>query len=744
MPRSLVSTWSSSRESRAAVADAWFESPLLRVLDARGRADLRAAATPRTLGRGGVAFVPGEPADTLWFVGSGVVTLTSVNSARSLGPRAHFGVEALVRGARRGSRAEAESESSLLEVPVAALRRVLARAGEQLTLAREEAAAHRQAFIALLGETPLGQGIDEAVLGGLVGELREERRERGEALFEANQPATAAFLVARGLLALGGDAGRVYAARGDWVALEQTLGGDCYGVSAQALGEVVALAVPAAALRTLERRDPAALARQRARDRARDTKQLRVEHLLHARATRHAFHELERLESAGSLLSIELDACVRCGHCTVACADAHGTPRLERRGEKVALVLADTSGSPRTSAFLFPQACQHCKDPVCLAECPTGAIGRDAAGAVHLREDLCTGCGACAKACPWDAIRMSERSEPHAPGASALVATKCDQCAGRDGPECVSACPTGALFRADPARDFVELRSALGAAGAGAQRRPARASFARWLMVGACMPPLVAIAGLHAAPERWPVASGVLAAAATLLLAAHAAVKRVTRVRAFVQKRLLPRLGGGLAPLVRAHSMLGVLAAALVLWHTGARLSAGVHGALALVFWLLAAAGGFGALVYRVLPARLTRLERRSSLPDDHPVELDALRQRLFSTLSDQNPAMKELARRVLVPYARAPWGPFALILSGRTLSEEEARVTALVERLLAGRKSERLSGARELVTTSVAWRALVARRLLETALGAWLPAHLVLALLFFVLLAVHVIGVSR
>ncbi len=725
------------------MAEAWFESALLRVLDARGRADIRAAGTVRRLTVGGVAFVPGEPADTLWFVGSGSIAVTSAGSVRCLGPRAHFGTEALLSGATRSTRATAEAESELLEVPVTALRRVIARAGEEGALAREEAAARRQAFVALLRETPLGQGFDEATLAALTGELREERCARGSALFEADQPATRAFLLVRGLVVLGSGPEREYAARGDFLAIDATLRGGTYGTRAEALGEVVTLAVPAAALQAFERRDRTALSRQRARDQARGTRQQRVQHLLHARATRHAFHELERLESARSLLTIELDSCVRCGHCAWACADAHGAPRLERRGEKIVLALGDAAGTTDARALLFPQACQHCKDPVCLAECPTGAIGRDAEGAVHLREDLCTGCGACAKACPWDAIRMTER-EPHAPGASALVATKCDLCAGRAGPECVSACPTGAIFRAEPTRDFVELRGALGGGARAATPRPTRRQAWRGVAYAACLPALLAIASLGSAPSRARMESGVLATVVLLALAAHAAVKRLAPVRAFLRRRLLRRLGGGLGPLVALHSVLGLLSTALVLWHTGGRFSHGAKGALALVFWLLAAAGGFGALVYRVLPARLTRLERRSLLPEEQPLELEALEQRLFAGLSEQNAAMKELARRVLVPYAMAAWGPFALILSGRSLAEEETALSARIGRLLGGRNSARLVGASELVKTSVALRALAARRLLEGALGAWLPAHLVLAVLFFALLAVHVVGVSR
>jgi Fe-S-cluster-containing dehydrogenase component len=725
--------------------EAWFESPLLRVLDARGRADVRTAGTLRRLAPGAVAFVPGDPADTLWFIGSGSVALISSSSERRLGPREFFGTEALVRGEARSARACVAAESSLFEVPVSALRRVLGRAGAEATLARAEAHARRQAFSSLLAETPLGQGLTESELTALTAELREERREGGESLCVEGAPARAAFLVARGLVELGSKAAPGYAARGDIVGLEALLRGEAHAERATALGDVLVLALPASSLRELARRNHPAVQRQQERDRARSAKQKRVHELARARATRHAFHELERLESARSLLAIELDSCVRCGHCAWACAEAHGTSRLERRGDRAMLALPDASGALATRALLFPQACQHCKDPVCLVECPTGAIGREADGAVLLRDDLCTGCGACAKACPWDAIRMAPRGATAEPGASALLATKCDLCRDGDSPECVSACPTGAMFRAEPERDFVELRGALGVGEKPAvSNAPAPWTPARVVLLAATLPPLVALAAVGAAGERWRGVAGVLACVLSLLAGAHVLVKRVRPVRAWLRVRVLPALRRGLRPLVVAHSLLGLAAALLVLVHTRGRVPHSASGALALSFWLLAALGVLGAIAYRVVPARLSRLERRGTLPEDHPAELEGLNQQLFSGLSDQNPALKELARRVLVPYARASLGGLLLVLSGRTLAAEEAKLVARVHGLLRGQKSARLTGAETLIGTAVAIRALAARRLLERALGAWLPAHQLLAILFGALLLLHLVAVLR
>ena len=167
--------------------------------------------------------------------------------------------------------------------------------------------------------------------------------------------------------------------------------------------------------------------------------------------TTHLFQDVYRLRVARSLLVIDQDSCIRCGHCAWSCADVHadGVSRLVRRGEKVA--------APKTAPLLVPNSCQHCKNPACMIDCPTGAIGRDARGEVFIREDLCTGCGSCAKACPWENIAL-------APRADALpfpaVAVKCDLCKGSaDGPACVSVCPTEAITRIHPNDALLELRS---------------------------------------------------------------------------------------------------------------------------------------------------------------------------------------------------------------------------------------------------------------------------------------------
>jgi len=148
---------------------------------------------------------------------------------------------------------------------------------------------------------------------------------------------------------------------------------------------------------------------------------------------------------------IDLNSCVRCDDCVSACAATHGgDPRFRREGEPF-------------GTWMVANACMHCKDPVCMVGCPTGAIRRDReSGSVVINDLTCIGCATCANSCPYDNITMvSIRDlagrtilDENGSGQPIMKATKCDLCTGRPGgPACVQACPNGSLSRVD-FRDF--------------------------------------------------------------------------------------------------------------------------------------------------------------------------------------------------------------------------------------------------------------------------------------------------
>jgi CRP-like cAMP-binding protein/Fe-S-cluster-containing hydrogenase component 2 len=143
-----------------------------------------------------------------------------------------------------------------------------------------------------------------------------------------------------------------------------------------------------------------------------------------------------------SVLLIDLTTCVQCDECVRGCSDAHGgVPRFVREGE-------------RLGNWLIPTACYQCTDPVCMIDCPTGAISRESGTLVvtinppdHPTRG-CIACNGCVERCPWSNIVYTPVDPPFGPRQVDKRATKCDLCHDRpEGPACVQMCPHGSAVR---------------------------------------------------------------------------------------------------------------------------------------------------------------------------------------------------------------------------------------------------------------------------------------------------------
>src|SRR5262245_37705816 len=261
----------------------------------------------------------------------------------------------------------------------------------------------------------------------------------------------------------------------------------------------------------------------------------------------------------------------------------YGVSRLVRRGDKIVARVRETEAA---QSLLLPNSCQHCENPACMVDCPTGAIGRDPEGEVFIRDALCTGCSACAKACPWDNIQMAPRPEGAArpagqPGEYADIAVKCDECRDYESPACVSSCPTSSIFRVNPTTDIAEVRALFGRRDDPTAALPARSSGAIPVFSAA----LAAIAiglvgwvmrgrGLFLPGRGWGYAAGIAAAAGMALLLAYSAPKRLTRLwmRKRDGARTEVRAKSRVEPQLHLHLAIGLVTVGLALAHAPPKL----------------------------------------------------------------------------------------------------------------------------------------------------------------------------
>jgi len=152
------------------------------------------------------------------------------------------------------------------------------------------------------------------------------------------------------------------------------------------------------------------------------------------------------LTDAKGVLLHDVSRCVSCKRCELACSefkDGAASSYLAR--VKVARNMGVAGGANYSDASIEGKygnfrvqadTCKQCPHPVpCAEACPRGAIVADSrTGARKIDARKCIGCGICTTACPWAMPTLNPVTKK---------ATKCDLCDGK--PECVHACPTGAL-----------------------------------------------------------------------------------------------------------------------------------------------------------------------------------------------------------------------------------------------------------------------------------------------------------
>lgn len=137
----------------------------------------------------------------------------------------------------------------------------------------------------------------------------------------------------------------------------------------------------------------------------------------------------------------DVDRCVGCHACTVACKVMHEMP-VGRYWNRVLRIGPNPkeggSGNwPDVEMYFLNLSCQHCATPECVSVCPTGATTKAENGTVHIDPNVCIGCESCIPACPYGVRYLNEDTG---------VVEKCNLCqdiidSGEvDLPRCVSQC----------------------------------------------------------------------------------------------------------------------------------------------------------------------------------------------------------------------------------------------------------------------------------------------------------------
>jgi len=135
--------------------------------------------------------------------------------------------------------------------------------------------------------------------------------------------------------------------------------------------------------------------------------------------------------------TFDMNSCIGCHSCEVACAEQNDTP-IDEAWRRVGEL--EAGEYPQTRRFSLSMACNHCLEPTCLSGCPTEAYVKLDNGIVAHMAEECVGCQYCMWNCPYEVPVFNKKHK---------IVSKCDMCRPRidEGqlPACVLACPTKAI-----------------------------------------------------------------------------------------------------------------------------------------------------------------------------------------------------------------------------------------------------------------------------------------------------------
>jgi carbon-monoxide dehydrogenase iron sulfur subunit len=480
-----------------------------------------------------------------------------------------------------------------------------------------------------------------------------------------------------------------------------------------------------------------------------------------------------------NLLVMDMDLCVRCGNCSLACHKVHGQSRLLRRGIQIERPVA--IGKRRLQHALLPQVCLHCKDPECLTGCPTGAIFRDPLGQVDIHAADCIGCFDCATQCPYDAITMVPRTLPKQSfsaintirnlirlrptpvepfsDADDVVAIKCNLCqntglnplgAKRQAYSCEENCPTGALVRVNPLEYFDEIGSTQGivfrdqthAIGRNIHKSDPLAR--AWHITGGVLAigaVVATIFGLARFGFDEPVVSNWLTMRWLTGLGGLAGIVVVMTYP--IRKQIYRRRAGALRYWLIVHSYIGVVAGIVLLLHSGTQTGGLLTTVLYLTFDVVILSGLVGVASYFIAPRIMTRIEGEPLLVEDLEARRHELREERDEILKKSEGWVHEEIEDRIYPRFLSRGFLWRQIIKRQdlkaVLAQAREEFKERTARIATDDERELLISA---VETAATLRRVDALLLLHKSLRVWIPPHVISTALMLALMTVHVVQV--
>lgn len=127
--------------------------------------------------------------------------------------------------------------------------------------------------------------------------------------------------------------------------------------------------------------------------------------------------------------------CLGCHLCEYYCAFAGTDERDMARALKNIRINSNIKIEEKDGVS-FAVSCRHCKEPLCVKGCITGAL-TIINGIIAVNRNKCVGCYTCILLCPYGAISILEDG----------AIQKCELCIRNSSkiPACVRGCPNGAI-----------------------------------------------------------------------------------------------------------------------------------------------------------------------------------------------------------------------------------------------------------------------------------------------------------